>query len=181
MKFYSTLLLILLTTLSGYSQEGCVNADKGVYFRPGFAKVKKNVKRFCLIDMGGISTHSPEQFNLSHRNFQYTKIETKAPRTRYIHDVISGTMKIKCWSNNDTGKDHISIMAGGKRLLSEDFGEYNEFELNFHFPESRTIIIEVYNTGIKGCSPGAFSATLKTWYYKEVFRLQKKMIEYKLY
>lgn len=180
MKFYSIFLLILLSLLS-YSQDGCENKESGVYSRPGLMKIKKNVRRFKLIDMGGVSTHSPEQFIISHRNFSFTKIETKTPKVRYIHNAISGVMKIKCWANNDTSKDHLKITAGGNILLSEDFGEYNQFELNFHFGEARTIIIEVYNKGIKGCSPGAFQCTLKTWYYKEIYGYQRQMITYKLH
>lgn len=168
--------LLFFATFVSAQEEDCVNPQQPVYYQQGWVLVKKELKLFKHIEMWGASDHSPYEFLTAGPKFRYHWIETRKPKVRYIHEVLRGDLVIRCGSNDDTGHDHIRIMAAGEILLDKEFGDWDTFHLKVAFKEATTLVVMVYNTWTPKQSPGAFFVGINMKYYKQVYRRQRALI-----
>ena len=127
--------------------------------------VDKTPKAKCggseTIMMGGVSTIN--EYQLQQDGFKYDAITTNQPRKRvskyvYRHFLIN----INVDSNDDTGKDRITILFGEEPIAQYLFGEEEKYELEFYEQDDwEQISVVVDNQSTPNHSAGAFKATIK--------------------
>lgn len=149
MKYYP--LLFLLFLLSCSVPQKCYE-DKSKRVKSG---------GFEIIDMGGTSVFSMEDMFKS--DFKFPLVGTKSYKKRYSNYYYTNfNLNLKLWSNDDTGKDRISVFYNEKLIFQEFFGEFEEVNINFINDNSCSQIkFIVDNPGTINNTPGAFSALIR--------------------
>lgn len=164
-KVYFLLILSLLIKYSS-SQKimKCYSMDSDYFI--------KEASEF--IDMGGISSNSPQEFATG--NVRFLAWDNKKPRTRYSkHEFISAKVKLDLRSNDDTGKDEIRIYSNSTMLFNYHFSD-DFLEIKLKPSQISKLKFVVLNSKIKNQTAGAFEARI--WIDGKVFvkKNEKKVV-----
>lgn len=113
-----------------------------------------------IIMMGGVSTIN--EYQLEQVGFKYDKITTSEARKRsskYSYKAFSVSVSVA--SNDDTGKDRITIYFGAEPIAQYLFDDEEKKEMIFNKSDWQQISVVVDNPSTPNHSAGAFKATIK--------------------